>query len=92
MKEELNDLYEYECIISRWLPPECLPYSNNAPESYGISGMIYTFGVMIWSLFHGAALPFEDETADSIRDRQYRIKHPLFIEQELVPNAIRNVR
>lgn len=76
---------------SRWLPPECLPSPDSSPAPYDISGMVYSLGVMLWSMFHGGALPFEDEPAINIRNRQYRIQNPLYIEPELVPDEIRNV-
>ncbi|MCP9258286.1 hypothetical protein DINM_002789 [Dirofilaria immitis] len=75
----------------RWLPPECLPNLDSTPISYNASGMIYSFGIILWSIFHGGILPFEDEPADNIRNRQYRIQNPLYIEPELVPNKIRDV-
>uniref|UniRef100_A0AAF5PP68 Protein kinase domain-containing protein n=1 Tax=Wuchereria bancrofti TaxID=6293 RepID=A0AAF5PP68_WUCBA len=75
----------------RWLPPECLPNSDITPIPYNTSGMIYTYGIILWSMFHGGALPFEDEPAENIRSRRYRIQNPLYIEPELVPNEIRNV-
>uniref|UniRef100_A0A8R1TZ64 Protein kinase domain-containing protein n=1 Tax=Onchocerca volvulus TaxID=6282 RepID=A0A8R1TZ64_ONCVO len=75
----------------RWLPPECLPNLDSPPAPYNASGMIYSFGMILWSMFHGGALPFEDEPANNIRNRQYRIQNPLYIEQELVPNKIRDV-
>ncbi|EFO21629.1 TK protein kinase [Loa loa] len=75
----------------RWLPPECLSNSGNTSAPYNASGMIYSFGIILWSMFHGGALPFEDEPADNIRNPQYRIQNPLYIEPELVPNEIRNV-
>uniref|UniRef100_A0A158Q8H0 Protein kinase domain-containing protein n=1 Tax=Elaeophora elaphi TaxID=1147741 RepID=A0A158Q8H0_9BILA len=75
----------------RWLPPECLPSSGDTPAPYNASGMIYSLGVILWSMFHGGALPFEDEPAANIRNRQYRIQNPLYIEPELVPSEIRNV-
>ncbi|KAL4003406.1 Protein tyrosine kinase family protein [Acanthocheilonema viteae] len=74
----------------RWLPPECLPGSDGTPAPYNTSGMIYSFGIILWSMFHGGALPFEDEPAANIRNPQYRIQNPLYIEPELVPNEIRN--
>ncbi|CAG9531774.1 unnamed protein product [Cercopithifilaria johnstoni] len=76
----------------RWLPPECLPNSDGTITApYNTSGMIYSFGIILWSMFHGGALPFEDEPAANIRNRRYRIENPLYIEPELVPNEIRNV-
>lgn len=78
-------------IVFRWLPPECLPSSDSAPVPYNTSGMIYSFGMIVWSMFHGGTLPFEDEPAANIRNRRYRVENPLYIEPELVPNGIRNV-
>uniref|UniRef100_A0A915Q3M4 Protein kinase domain-containing protein n=1 Tax=Setaria digitata TaxID=48799 RepID=A0A915Q3M4_9BILA len=75
----------------RWLPPECLPDADNITGSYGTPGMIYSYGMILWSMFHGALLPYEDEPAINIRNRQYRIKNLLYIEPELVPNKIRDV-
>ncbi|VDK65601.1 unnamed protein product, partial [Gongylonema pulchrum] len=54
-----DELEDVDCC--RWLPPECLPDSNSTQRAaYGASGMIYSFGMILWSMFHGAALPFED--------------------------------
>ncbi|VDN06257.1 unnamed protein product [Thelazia callipaeda] len=75
----------------RWLPPECLPISKHKPEPYTTSGMIYSFGMILWSIFHGGMLPFEDEPANNIQSRKYRIENPLFVEPEIVPNKIRDV-
>ncbi|KAH7697926.1 TK protein kinase, partial [Aphelenchoides avenae] len=55
----------------RWLPPECIP-SDDVPDvsDYDLSSMVYTFGLMLWSLFHAGVLPYENEKARNIRSRR----------------------
>ncbi|VDM50475.1 unnamed protein product [Toxocara canis] len=75
----------------RWIPPECLPHPDGPKRPYDSTAMVYSFGTVIWSMFHGAAMPYEDEQAANIIDRNFRASQPLFIEPELVPEPMREV-
>ncbi|VDK48243.1 unnamed protein product [Anisakis simplex] len=75
----------------RWIPPECLQHPDGAERAYDASAMVYTFGTILWSMFHGASLPYEDELASNITDRNFRRSQPLFIDAELVPHPIKEV-
>ncbi|KHN86288.1 Tyrosine-protein kinase-like otk [Toxocara canis] len=89
-------LREYSQLIYgndllRWIPPECLPHPDGPKRPYDSTAMVYSFGTVIWSMFHGAAMPYEDEQAANIIDRNFRASQPLFIEPELVPEPMREV-
>uniref|UniRef100_A0A9J2PLX0 Protein kinase domain-containing protein n=1 Tax=Ascaris lumbricoides TaxID=6252 RepID=A0A9J2PLX0_ASCLU len=75
----------------RWIPPECLPHPDGPKRPYDSSAVVYSFGTVLWSMFHGAAMPYEDEQAANIIDRNYRSSQPLFIDNELVPEPMREV-
>ncbi|TKR77848.1 hypothetical protein L596_018750 [Steinernema carpocapsae] len=64
----------------RWVPADCLPVMDDGPHlPYDLSCTVHTFGTMLWSIragrahtmlwsmFHGAILPFEDEPAERIK-------------------------
>uniref|UniRef100_A0A1I8AS81 Protein kinase domain-containing protein n=1 Tax=Steinernema glaseri TaxID=37863 RepID=A0A1I8AS81_9BILA len=70
----------------RWVPPDCLPYRDGPHLPYDSSSMVYTFGTMLWSMFHLAVLPFEDDPAERIRDRAYRLENAqLPVDETLMP-------
>jgi hypothetical protein len=73
-----------------WLPPECLPNQSQGNERvpYSLSSMIYTFGLVIWSMYHAAVLPFEDEKAREIQSAAYRIKKMPSCDEGFMPNEI----
>ncbi|KAK0417018.1 hypothetical protein QR680_012791 [Steinernema hermaphroditum] len=73
----------------RWVPPECLPYMNTPRMPYDSSSMVYSFGSILWSMFHGALLPYENEPSERIKDRAFRLEYPqLAIEGRLMPDEM----
>ncbi|KAK5977023.1 Protein kinase domain-containing protein [Trichostrongylus colubriformis] len=73
----------------RWMPWECLKgYDGSEPDPYDQPAVIWTLGTMVWSMFHRAAIPFENETVAEIRSRAYRKDATLDIIEELLPNGV----
>ncbi|VDL73213.1 unnamed protein product [Nippostrongylus brasiliensis] len=72
----------------RWMPWECLERQDGDPEPYDQSAVIWTLGTMIWSMFHKAAIPFENESVNQIRSREYRKDCQLDVIEELLPGGI----
>ncbi|CAD5231106.1 unnamed protein product [Bursaphelenchus xylophilus] len=83
----------------RWSPWECLPepistptgQGNLAGEQYSFTGMVYTFGSMVWSMCHGGMLPFENEKPENIKSKAFRMENSLEIEENLTPNKLESV-
>ncbi|KAK0423198.1 hypothetical protein QR680_008021 [Steinernema hermaphroditum] len=85
--DDLNDVDR-----CRWVPPDCLPYMDTPHLPYDSSSMVYTFGTMLWSMFHGALLPFENEPAERIMDRAFRLEtQQLSIDDKLMPEDVATV-
>uniref|UniRef100_A0AC34Q432 Protein kinase domain-containing protein n=1 Tax=Panagrolaimus sp. JU765 TaxID=591449 RepID=A0AC34Q432_9BILA len=73
----------------RWTAPECLfSDSHESPEKYDLISMVFTFGNCLFSMFHGAFLPFEDESSQNIKNREWRMKNFPIPENELMPKEI----
>ncbi|KAK6741116.1 hypothetical protein RB195_009147 [Necator americanus] len=73
----------------RWIPWECLNGEDGVePEPYDKKGMIWTLATIIWSMFHRAAIPFENETVNEIRRREYRKGIMLDVIEQLLPNGV----
>ncbi|VDO32696.1 unnamed protein product [Haemonchus placei] len=79
--------------VERWMPWECLTGSDGTkPDPYDQPAVIWTLATMIWSMFHRAAIPFENETVSEIRSRAYRKDATLDVMEELLPNGLLEVR
>ncbi|VDK47474.1 unnamed protein product [Cylicostephanus goldi] len=75
--------------ISRWIPWECLNSKDGTePEPYDYKAVIWTLATILWSMFHHAAIPFENETVNEIRGREYRKTCELDIIANLLPNGM----
>lgn len=73
------------------MTPRCLPMSGTTPSKYDMSAMVYSFGTILWSMFHGARQPFCGEEETNIKNRLYRSNHSLEIDDQLVPNKMKQV-
>ncbi|GMR41145.1 hypothetical protein PMAYCL1PPCAC_11340, partial [Pristionchus mayeri] len=84
---------EYEDVDHcRWVPWECLPHENGYTGTpYDLVSMVYTHGNCLWSLYHSALLPFENETAQQIRCRKYRETASIEINDECMPDQIATI-
>uniref|UniRef100_A0AC34Q1Q2 Serine-threonine/tyrosine-protein kinase catalytic domain-containing protein n=1 Tax=Panagrolaimus sp. JU765 TaxID=591449 RepID=A0AC34Q1Q2_9BILA len=73
----------------RWTAPECLfSVSHEPTEKYDLISMVFTFGNCLFSMFHGGFLPFEDESSQNIKNREWRMKNFPIPEIELMPKEI----
>nr|CDJ97676.1 hypothetical protein HCOI_02006000 [Haemonchus contortus] len=71
------------------MPWECLKGSNGSePDPYDQPAVIWTLATMIWSMFHRAAIPFENETVSEIRSRVYRKDATLDVIEDLLPKGL----
>ncbi|CAJ0599705.1 unnamed protein product [Cylicocyclus nassatus] len=73
----------------RWIPWECLNSKDGTkPEPYDCKAVIWTLATILWSMFHHAAIPFENETVNEIRGREYRKTCELDIIGDLLPKGM----
>lgn len=81
-------IYVDDAERCRWMPWECLKGTDGEPEPYDQTAMIWTLATMVWSMFHRAAIPFENESGPEIRSREYRKNYTLDVMEELLPNGL----
>ncbi|EPB72049.1 hypothetical protein ANCCEY_08844 [Ancylostoma ceylanicum] len=73
----------------RWIPWECLSGDDGIdPEPYDSKAMIWTLGTIIWSMFHRAAIPFENENVNEIRGKEYRRACTFDVIEQLLPSGM----
>uniref|UniRef100_A0A0K0DHK4 Protein kinase domain-containing protein n=1 Tax=Angiostrongylus cantonensis TaxID=6313 RepID=A0A0K0DHK4_ANGCA len=73
----------------RWIPWECLAGDDGVEqEPYDEKAVIWTLATMIWSMFHRAATPLENETGREIRSREYRKQFSFDIIEQLLPTGL----
>ncbi|PIO71787.1 hypothetical protein TELCIR_06301 [Teladorsagia circumcincta] len=92
-KDQLTCAFIAPTTGFRWMPWECLKGCDGSePDPYDQPAVIWTLATMIWSMFHRAAIPFENETVAEIRSRAYRKDATLDVIEELLPTGMLEVR